>query len=242
MIMNKDDVYKLIGYHGEYNASVKKAIRKLLKENHPDNKGDRKKFELIQEVKKELENGKVLYTEKENIVKNKDIDYDYCLKMINNLKIKKSNLNELMDDKKKVLNAYENEYKDLYQKSLDMENTLLVNSPYVKKAQNIKLVSIILLALMIIVFFISIIKRGDILFILFIILSIICIFVVQKYLIFVHKMTENNKDRISTYLKMNNKIRKNVRKQNDLKREMQDIKRRIINVENDLRFYKNLLK
>ena len=43
--MNKDDVYQIIGYQGEYTESVKKAIRKLLKDNHPDNKGNRDKFE-----------------------------------------------------------------------------------------------------------------------------------------------------------------------------------------------------
>ena len=240
--MNKNDVYKLIGYRGEYNANVKKAIRKLLKENHPDNKGDRKKFEIIQEVKKELESGKVSYTEKDSFKVSKDIDYDYCLRKIDELKDKKDNLNNLMNNKKEILNKYADEYKNLYQTSLDIENNLLVNSPYIKKAQNIKTFSIILLILMIIVFSVSIINKGTILFVVFIILSIICILVVQRYLNYVHKMTESSKNRFKEYLKMNAKIRKNIHKQNDLKKEIYDIKKRINNVENDLRFYKNLLK
>ena len=236
--MNKNDVYRLIGYQGEYNANVKKAIRKLLKENHPDNKGDRKRFELINEVKKELESGKVSYTEKTVPKDNIDIDYDYCYKMINELKIKKNNLNEILNSKKELLTNYENEYKELYQKSLDLENKLLVNN----ELKNNKQLSIILLVLMIIIFIISVIKNDNILFIAFIVLSIVFVFIIQKRLFVVHKITEKNKDRFSRYVKINNSIRKNVKKQNNLKEGIIDIKRKLTNIENDLRFYNNLLK
>ena len=81
--MNKESIYKLIGYNGEYTANVKKAIRKLLKENHPDNNGNRKIFELISEVKKELEENKVSYNSQKTINNSiDDIDYDYCFDMI----------------------------------------------------------------------------------------------------------------------------------------------------------------
>ena len=240
--MNKNDIYKLIGYHGEYNANVKRELRKLLKENHPDNKGNRKKFELINEVKKELESGKVLYQGGNILKNNNDVDINYCYRRINELKLKKSNLDELLNVKKEFLNNYEMEYKDLYQESLDLENHLLVNSPYIKRAKGIKVSSIILIILMIIVFSISIIENNNLFFITFIVLSIICIFVIQKYLFLIHKMTENNKKRLANYFKVNNNIRKNVKKQNSLKKEIRDIKIKTTNIENDLRFYKNLLK
>lgn len=240
--MNKNDVYKLIGYHGEYNTSVKKALRKLLKENHPDNKGDRKKFELINEVKKELESGKSASIPEEIIKDDKDIDYVYCYKMINELKVKKNSLNELLNAKRSLLNDYESEYKVMYDKSLNLENSLLINSPYIKEVQKLKSISIVLLILMIIVFGTSIIQNSNLLFLLFLVLSVIFVYFVQKHLLFVHKLTENNKKRFTSYISINNSIKKNIKKQKGLKKEINDIKRKIINVENDLRFYKNLLK
>ena len=240
--MNKNGVYKIIGYRGEYNASVKKALRKLLKENHPDNNGDRDKFELINEIKKELENGKSLYINKDILDNNENIDYDYYYRMINELNIKKNNLGKSINIQKELLKKYENEYKDLYQNSLNLENHILVNSSYIKKIQNNKICSIIILILMIVVFIVSIIKNSNLLFIIFIVLSMLCIYFVQKHLLFVHKMTESNKKRFASYVKLNNRIRKNIRKQNNLKKEIRDTKRKMVNTENDLRFYKNLLK
>ena len=70
--MNKESIYKIIGYNGEYNSSVKRAIRKLLKTNHPDNNGDRRIFELICEVKEELENNKVTYSSNKNVKSSKN--------------------------------------------------------------------------------------------------------------------------------------------------------------------------
>ena len=83
--MNKESIYIIIGYKGEYNTNVKKAIRKLLKDNHPDKKGNQKIFELINEVKEELENNKVSYSPKKSnnkINEIDDIDYNYCVERI----------------------------------------------------------------------------------------------------------------------------------------------------------------
>ena len=59
--MNKDSIYRIIGYHGEYSDSVKKALKKLLKENHPDRNGNVEIFKIINEVKNELETDKVSF-------------------------------------------------------------------------------------------------------------------------------------------------------------------------------------
>ena len=243
--MNKEDIYRLIGYQGEYNTKVKKAIRKLLKENHPDNKGNRDKFELINEVKKELELGKVSYhPEKQDTVlnNNTDIDYDYCYEVIDSIKSKKNTLNSILNEKKEKLHFYELEYKNLYDESLNIENNLLTNSPNLKKLRKIKIFSIILVVLMIILFVISIIKNNNTIFILFVILSMVCILTIQDYLYLMHHITVNNKNKLTTYVKMNNRIRRNISKQNEIKKDIRDIKRKITNMENDLRFYKNLLK
>ncbi len=241
--MDKRDVYKLIGYHGEYNDNIKRAIRKLLKENHPDNKGDREKFELINVVKKELESGKVSYhlPKEDNHKSNHDIDYDYCYQMINTIKSNKDNLVKELNEKKKKLNNYEEEYRSLYHTSLDMENNLLSN-PYINKMRNIKILSIVLLILMIISFIISVLKNSNILFMVFITLSLICIYIIQKNLLYIHKIGESNKKRFSNYIKMHTKIQNNTKKQVEIKKDIYEIERKIINMENDLRFYKNLLK
>ena len=243
--MNKNDIYDLIGYDGVYNTSVKKALRKLLKENHPDNKGDRKKFELINEVKEELENGKASYSK--NIDNNtfkekKDVDYDYCYKRINEIKTSKSKLSELLQNKKQKLNTYEQEYKSLYDSSLNLENNLLINFPHIKKVENIKLISMAFLIIMVIVFIISILKNSQIFFTVFIVLSIIFIFIFQRYLYMMSKIGQKNKKKITSYVKINNSIRKNVAMQDEIKTEIRNIKKELTRMENDIRFYKNMLK
>ena len=243
--MNKDDVYSLIGYKGEYNTSVKKALRKLLKENHPDNKGDRRKFELINEVKKELESGKVSWvktSKKTEFKSNSDIDYDYCYKKIAEIKANRSELVTLLNEKKKILNTYEQEYKELYTNMLDMESRLLVSSPYIKKVKTGKILSIIILIIMVILFIISVIKNNNILFIIFIILSIVFIITIEKYLFLMNRITDNGKKRFASYVKANNTLRKNIMTKNEIKSEISDIRKKIITMENDIRFYKNMLK
>ena len=241
--MNKDDIYRLIGYHGEYSQNVKKAIRKLLKENHPDNKGDRRIFELISEVKKELELGKVKYKPKnEENIEYDDIDYDYCLKMMNEIKEKKNKETKLLNEKKGLLERKVGEYKDLYHSSLDLENNLLTNSPYFKKVKEIKTYSVITLITMIIIFIIAILKKNNALFFVFLFLSIITVLIIQKYLYLIHKITVNNKKKLNSFIKLNDDIRNNINEQNELKESINDINKKINIMENDLRFYKNLLK
>ena len=104
--MNKDSIYRIIGYNGEYTASVKRAIRKLLKENHPDNKGDRKTFELINEVKKELEENRVSYNSKstkDNIKINDELNKASEDKsLIENLDNDVINKNEIKENNMKI--------------------------------------------------------------------------------------------------------------------------------------------
>ena len=240
--MKKSDIYKLINYNGEYNANVKKALRKLLKEHHPDHKGNREIFELINEVKKELESGKPINIKKEEKKVHDNIDYDYYYRIINELKNKKNSLNETLNAKKRILNEYEKEYKELYEKSINLESDLLVNTPLNKKVKDIRLFSIIFLVLMIIIFALSVLKNSNILFIIFVILSLFSFVIFQNYLVLVHKTAEKSKKSLNNYVKMNSDIKENTKKQNVIKKEIRDIKRKIVNIENDLRFYKNLLK
>ncbi len=243
--MNKDSIYKLIGYNGEYNANIKRSIRKLLKENHPDNGGDRRIFELINEVKDELENNKVSYKYQDNVVNkdvNGDIDYSFCFEMISTIKKEKkiclANLKEIND----MLYKYIDEYKTDYRENIDIETYLLSNSNLVTKLNKIKATYITLLIVAIIVFITSIWKQSILLFIIFVTLSIICILAINKSFMVMSTINKNNTDRFKNYAHINKKLRDNKKKQEQLKKEINKINKKVNNYENDLRFYNNILK
>ena len=242
--MNKDSIYRIIGYNGEYNANIKKAIRRLLKENHPDNNGDRKIFELINEVKKELEENRVSFDYKNNkssIKRDEDIDYDYCSKMINIITNKKNTYTKDLEEKKEELSNCISEYKDCYHNSIDLESYLLTNSQNMDKLRNVKVSCVIALILAMVVFFVSIWQKELIFFALFVLLVIICVIIIHKAFGIMQNITDNNRNKVKKYVGVNSKLRKNQAKQEELKKEIHDINKKINNLDNDLRFYNNLL-
>lgn len=243
--MNKKSIYKLIGYNGEYNSSIKKAIRKLLKENHPDSGGDRRIFELINEVKEELENNKVSFNYKKNtnsIKKNEDIDYLYCSKMIDEITKEKNIYTRNLKKKTEKLSQCINEYKEYYRKSIDLEAILLSNTQNMNKLKSIKAISIILIILASLVFILSVWKKSIAFFIIFTIIAIICVLTIHESFHIMSKMTENNKNRVKKYVGVNSNIRSNNEEQEELKKEINELNKKINNCENDLRFYENLFK
>ena len=243
--MNKESIYKIIGYNGEYNASVKKAIRKLLKENHPDNHGDRRIFELINEVKKELENNKVpkeLFTKKENLKSNDGIDFNYCHEMIKLTTKEKEVYLDLLKTKKNDLRKLEQDYHNLYRKNVDLESDLILCSLDKRKLKSIKIITILLLIVAIVMFAFAVIEKSLLLFISFVFLTILCILVIERYLYNTHKLVNYSHRNLKDYVNMGNEIRKNVKRKEELKKEINNLNKKIINIDNDLRFYNNLLK
>lgn len=242
--MNKDSIYRIIGYNGEYNANVKKAIRKLLKENHPDNNGDRKKFELINEVKKELEENRVSYNYKNNkssIKINDDIDYLYCAKMVDEIKEKITIYTNELNKKKEKINKYTKEYRDYYQDSINLETSLLDNSKKVSEIENIKKTSVVSLLLSLIAFLCALLTKNTIFYIIFIILVIVCIIVIHNAFNMMQNMSDNNHNKVNKYVGVNNKIRDNQDSQLKLKKEINELDRKIKILQNDLRFYHNII-
>lgn len=242
--MNKDSIYRIIGYNGEYTASVKRAIRKLLKENHPDNKGDRKTFELINEVKKELEENRVSYNSKstkDNIKINDDIDYLYCTKMIDEINDKLTIYTKELKEKEEKLNKYTREYKDYYRDSIDLESKLLNNSKKNSELKNLKSMSILLLILSIIAFMLSLLTRNIVFYVLFIVLVAISVYVIHKAFLIMQKATDNNHNKVNNYVGVNNKIRDNQTNQEKLRKEIGELDKKIKRLENDLRFYHNII-
>ena len=242
--MNKDSIYRIIGYNGEYNASVKRAIRKLLKENHPDNHGDRKKFELINEVKKELEENRVSYNYKNgesSIRINDDIDYSYCAKMIDEINEKIAMYTIELNKKKDKANKYTKEYKDYYQDSMDLESCLLNNSKKINEINNNKVMSTVFLVLSIITFLGALLTKSIIFYIAFIVVVIISVIVIHNSFTMMQKITDNNHNKVNKYVGINNKIRDNQDNQEKIKKEINELNRKVKVLENDLRFYRNII-
>lgn len=243
--MNKESIYRIIGYNGEYNANVKKAIRKLLKENHPDNNGDRRIFELINEVKKELEENKVSISYKKdhsNIQSSDDIDYLYCSKMIDHIVKEKEEYIKILDKKKKDLATLISEYNNVYHDSIDLETNLLSNSYYVERLKETKYLSIVLVFMAIVNFIVSILTKKIIFLVIFVALAFICIIIVHRAFFTMQKIADNSRYKIKNYVGINNKIRQNQDSQRILKKEIHDLNKKINSLENDFRFYDNLIK
>ena len=243
--MNKESIYRIIGYNGEYSSNVKKAIRKLLKENHPDNNGDRKIFELINEVKKELEENRVSFDYKSNkntVKKSDDIDYLYCSKMLNNIIKEKSLYEKKLKIKKKELSSFIREYNSIYQSSIDLETNLLSNSYYIDKLKKTKISCIILLLLAVITFIASVITKNIVILSLFILLSFTCVIIIHNAFFMMQKITDFNRNKINNYVGINSKIHNNQNSQKELKKEIYALTKKVNNLNNDIRFYENLIK
>jgi len=242
--MNKDNIYRIIGYDGDYSDNVKKALRKLLKDNHPDHNGNRRIFELINEVKRELEENRVPFEYKNNksfIKKYDDIDYNYCIKMKNSIeKDRQVFISELLKKRKELTNKTI-EYKVCYQKDIDYETYFLSNSQSLNKLNHIKKYSTIGIILSIMLFSLSILFNNKILLFIFIVLSFGCIILVYNTFRTIQDLSNNNQSKLKKYIDINSKLRNNQTNQEKLKNDINVLKRKINNCENDLRFYNNIL-
>ena len=241
--MNKESIYRLIGYHGEYNDSVKKALRKLLKENHPDRQGNSEVFKLINEVKKELENNKVSIKIKSNNYKIvDDLDYDFCYEMIEKLKKEIDNINEEINKKQYRKNSLLKEYRILYDESIREASKLLNKKNEERKLKKIKVIAITIVLFLLFFFTLAVIKNNILLFIMFGLLCFIAITIIYRYFMIIESITKKSEKQVQKHITIIHKIK-------DLTDERELIKKEIVKLEmeqkrmlNDLRFYENLLK
>ena len=240
--MNKSDIYKIIGYNGEYNNNVKKALRKLLKENHPDTGGNVETFKVINEVKnnKELEDNKVsFHVNKKNSNKAifDDIDYTYCSIRKKELESKKMQYQKELNEIKKNIKQNMEKYGILYQSSIDKEH-MLYN---INDKININIIFVISIILVLILGLFIITKRNALLiiFIIMLLLLLICIYNSLQ------KIKQKNKNKniiLNDYFNTINdiKISKNTKK--ELINKKIELERKINKINNDIRFYDNILK
>jgi len=244
--MNKDSIYRIIGYHGEYSDSVKKALKKLLKENHPDRNGNVEIFKIINEVKNELETDKVSFQYakvKNNEVNTySDIDIDYCQKMSEKIKKDLNSLERKIVSKKEELKEINNKYRMLYENSFEEQKYLINNNKAALSLKKIKTRSILLLIIITIIFIVAIINNNLLLFSLFGLMCFIFIFIIIKYFNIMNSIAKNNEKNLNKYVKITSKLHFIMEKRDSLSIELWNLEREKTSMENDLRFYSNLLK
>lgn len=241
--MDKKSIYQIIGYQGEYTEKIKKSLKKLLKENHPDHGGDPRIFDIITTVKKELESGKVSYHVKKNEINYEDdLDYDYCLTMIKTLQKKITNKENDILQMQKDLDDVNNKYKKIYRKSLDNEASLLNNTNEIKKLTALKKRMIFLLVILVITFTVAILKNELIIFGLFVFFAIITIINVRSFYVTLNCVNKKNNGQISKYFAIVHRMRDYLSEKETLEKDLIKEERILHNMQNDLRFYNNLVK
>ena len=238
--MNKQDIYKIIGYNGNYDNKVKKAIRKLLKENHPDSGGNIENFKIINEVKKELEENKVsIIVNKKNISNSfKDIDYQYCIDKKKQLENKKELLQKELNEIKDNLKLNIDNYAILYKSSLDKEHMLYNN---IDNLNRLMMIICVLTTLLTITLGIMIIFNKNV----FIILSILLVLLVIWVIAFLKKIKSINNEKkvkLDDYFDTVNEIKISKKIKKDLNNKKLDLERKINKINNDIRFYDNIIK
>ena len=238
--MNKESIYRLIGYQGEYNQTVKKALKKLLKENHPDHNGDVKVFKLINEVKKELENNQVSfnYTKKDYVLS--DIDYYYCEEMLMKCQKEEERLQEDLKIKRDKLNALSTKYADKYYQSINKKGYILgFQKQDVQKAKNR---IILLLVFCCILFGLSIIFQKIWVFALFVAFVLMLVFYIYYWISMAKKIESLNKKNVKKYFVEMQNVKEIIDESLKIKEEINELEKKLNKVQNNLRFYDNILK
>ena len=127
--MTRDEILNEIGFHGKYTKEVKRKLNKLLKKYHPDNnKDDQKTILILYEVKKELEEGNLNYTEKKEYKMDTDTKNHLAFleNMLEKFKLDRDSINKKINDLYKkindVINDREKKQEELYEIEKDILN------------------------------------------------------------------------------------------------------------------------
>lgn len=247
--MNKDSIYKLIGYKGEYNKEVKTKLRKLLKKYHPDhNKGNSETFKLINEVKKELEKSPQLKVNisnetseniQENITKE---DLEYYQKRIVFLQEQNKIIQSKIEEKNNHLKEILQKFNSLNEKTTTNNELLCENNDNVNYLKMFRKKYIIYI-LSFSIFIIGYLLTKNLFFILLIIIIIIVLSIdISKLYLSIKELTSKN----NNYLLKNIELFKEI---DAIKNDISNQKKIILGLcreldknNNDIRFYQNQLK
>lgn len=246
--MNKDSIYKLIGYKGEYNKEVKTKLRKLLKKYHPDhNKGNSETFKLINEIKKELEQNPSIKTNKsKNNINNSRVkvtkeDLDYYKKRIEFLEKQNKLLEDKIKNKTSDLEEISQKFNSLNER-LIKNNELLCenydNINYLKMFRKKYIVYILSFLISIIGYLLT---KNFFFIVLIIIIIIVLSIDISKLYLNTKKITGKNNNYLLKnfeFLKEIENMKNNITLQ---KKVILELKRELDKNNNDIRFYQNQL-
>lgn len=117
--MNKEEILKYLNYKGKYTKDVKRRLNKLLKKYHPDNnKDDKKTILILYDIKKELEDGTLEYSNNSSIKVNSrnDVKNNFYVSffesMIERLKIQREKINIKINNLYKKINFHNEKIDD----------------------------------------------------------------------------------------------------------------------------------
>lgn len=241
--MKKEEVYKIIEYHGIYDDKVKRNLKRIIKKYHPDKIGDNKIIQVIYEVKKELETGNISYSplKKEEVKHNDFISKSECLKNIERLQKEKKCNDENLKKLYNELSEFLKKYTDIYNDYCFSQNSFCEVQDRIKKLKKISLNEIIIYSILAVIILINIFDYN---FFSLIILIFFLIFLIMENIYRYNrfkriKIDLNNVNNENKKLKMKiDDIQNKINLYND---KISDLERCNEKINCDIRFYKNMM-
>lgn len=240
--MDRDSIYELIGYKGEYNKDVKSKLRNLLKKYHPDHKrGNIEYFKLINKVKDELENGKSFYKEKnkkENINTSNE-DYDYYQNKIDVFQEERVLIiDKISNQKQKIIKLFD-KYNALNNNIIENNQVLCNQKDNITYLKDFKNKYIIYLASIILIITLYLINKNSWLLLLLIVIIIILSYNVINLYLQIKKITSLSNQYLLKNIQIIKEIETLKEKINDEKKRLLGLERQLNILDNDIRFYQN---
>ena len=248
--MTREEIIEKIRYKGEYTEAVKKRLKRLIKQYHPDvNKKDKETIKVLYAVKKELENGSLIYTsntsknndnDKEDNKDNKNNNYDYIIdffeNVIDNLKKKRDEINDKIDYLYKRYNNKIDEKNDKTEELTEIVFKIENLSDEMEKLKKIDILDWLIVSLILVAIICTFAFK-----LYFLLLVVLFFIMAETYYIYVRYLDYNN---IKYLLKRTEKKKKVIDKEfnsiednlKELRKEEIDLKREKTNLNNDIRY------
>ncbi len=241
--MSEKEIIEYIGYKGKYNKEVKQKFKALLKKYHPDhNKGQDDTFKLINKLKNQIEKGEYHFNEvHEDYVDNvPDYDKSELLIEIKKLESEKEIYANAREKLNNELNILYDRYSKVFNKNLDNSILEVDYHTEIKNYQKIMYYfSIVVVFIIFVLIYAYIVNRNIailLILLLFVIIYTILVYNLKKKVSNLkrldHKQTIIDKKNRVNYDDLNQKI-------NYFHRQMWNYDKKIINIDNKIRLYKN---
>lgn len=241
--MTREEILKKINYNGKYTKEVKSNLKKLIIKYHPDHNGDSEVFKLLNTIKKDLDNGKVINIEEpviksESVIKNKS---EY-LEKIKNLKVERDSIKEKLDALYKESDNIKIYYQDIHNKNRKNNYKLYDIQESIDDLKKFKKRYIFMLIIIILFLIIYLDSRDFIYLVIFFVLMLLTLLYAFSNIRKVSKVYTY----LDNKLKVSSDLLKNMKKYNDdnedLKKDIIRLERDINRINNEIRLYENLME